>query len=75
MAQSQHPALPQKGARSLLAAQLIMNQYIKSQHRAAFLYNVPRTTINRCLQRIPTIQAFNQQKHKLSSVEEQSLIE
>jgi hypothetical protein len=75
MAPPQRPASPQRGARSLLAAQSIKNQYIKSQRRAAFLYNVPRSTINRRLQHVPTIQAFNQQKRTLSSIEEQSLVE
>jgi hypothetical protein len=74
MAQSQRPASPQGGARSLLAAQSIKNQYIKGQRRAAILYNDRRTTINRRLQCFPTIQAFNQQKRTLSSVEEQSLV-
>jgi hypothetical protein len=75
MAPPQRPASPQRGARSLLTAQSIKNQYIKSQRRAAFLYNVPRSTINRRLQHVPTIQAFNQQKRTLSSIEEQSLVE
>jgi hypothetical protein len=75
MAQCQRPLSPQRGARTLLAAQSIQNQRISSQRRAASLYNVPRTTLRRRLQRVPTIQAFNQTKRKLSSIEEQSLVE
>jgi hypothetical protein len=65
---------PQRGGRTLLATQSLKNKILQSQRRAAFLYNVPRTSLQRRLQSVPTIQAFNKQKRKLTLLEEESLV-
>jgi hypothetical protein len=66
---------PQIGGRLLLATDSLDNNILSSARRAAFLYDVPRTTLRRRVQRIPTIQAFNAQKRKLSLSEEESLVQ
>jgi hypothetical protein len=66
---------PERGGRLLLATQSLDDKILKSQRRAAYLYDVPRSTLQRRLQRARTIQDFNAQKRKLSPSEEESLVQ
>jgi hypothetical protein len=65
---------PQRGGRGLLAAHSIQNNKLNSQRRAAHLFNVPLTSLQRRLKNVPTIAEFNARKRKLSLPEEQSLV-
>jgi hypothetical protein len=66
---------PERSGRLLLATQSLDDKILKSQRRAAYLYDVPRSTLQRRLQRARTIQDFNAQKRKLSPSEEESLVQ
>jgi hypothetical protein len=66
---------PQRGGRGLLAVQSLQNNTLTSQRRAARLFNVPLTSLQRRLQNVPTISEFNAQKRKLSLSEEESLVQ
>ena len=73
MTPRQRPLSPQKEGRTLLAAQSLQLNQVKSQRRASQLYRVPRTTLQRRLQGIQPQAVTNAQKRKLYPVEEQSL--
>lgn len=70
MASTQHFRSPQKQGRLLLASQSLQKNQILSQRKAAALYDTPRTTLQRRLHHVPTIQEFNIQKRKLQPSEE-----
>jgi hypothetical protein len=65
---------PERGGRTLLATQSLKTENIDGQRRAAFLYDVPRTTLRCCTEHVPTIQDFNAGKRKLFLSEGKSLL-
>jgi hypothetical protein len=65
----------QKEGRLDLSIAAIQASPILNTQKAAQLYDVPRTTLRRRLQHVPTVQQFNAQKRKLYPTEEQSLVE
>jgi hypothetical protein len=65
----------QKAGRLDLSIHAIQNSQISSTRKATRLYDIPRTTLRRRLQHVPTLQKFNTQKRKLSPTEEQSLVD
>ncbi|RYN17045.1 hypothetical protein AA0119_g11468 [Alternaria tenuissima] len=66
---------PQKEGKTLLAAQALQLNQVKSQRRASQLYRVPRTTLQRRLQGIQPQAITNAQKRKLYPVEEQAVVQ
>jgi hypothetical protein len=75
MAPPQPSQTSQKQGRSLLAAQALQTKRIKSQRKAAQLYEVSRTTIQRRLQGIRPRDEIRPVNLKMRPVEEQSLVQ
>jgi hypothetical protein len=65
----------QKEGRTLLAAQALQSRRVKSQRKAAQLYEVPRTTIQRRLQGTRPKNETKPVNLKMRPVEEQSLVQ
>jgi hypothetical protein len=70
--QSSQNSIEQEG-RILLAIQAIKNQEISNIARAAYTFNVPRSTLRRRLQGVQNRVESRANNHKLTEIEEESL--
>ncbi|KAL6152046.1 hypothetical protein ACJBU6_08936 [Exserohilum turcicum] len=75
MTRQQRSLSPQRQGRLCLASQSIQRHQIKSQRKAAQLFNVPRSTLYDRLQGRQPQATANARKRKLLPIEEQSLVQ
>ena len=75
MPRQQRSLSPQRQGRISLASQSIQKQQIKSQRKAARLFNISRSTLYDRLQGSQPQALANAKKRKLSPTEEQSLVQ
>jgi predicted HTH domain antitoxin len=75
MAQQQRAQLPQKEGRLSLSIQAIQKNQILSVRRAAKLYDISRTSLQRRVKGVVPKAQSNARKRKLQLTEEQSLVD
>jgi hypothetical protein len=75
MTQQQHPLSPCREGRILLASRALHEKRVTSQRKVSRLYSVPRTTLHRQLQGTQPKHETTSVNRKLSTTEEQSLVQ
>jgi hypothetical protein len=74
MLQQRRPLSPQRQDRLCLTSYSFQNNQVRSQRRAAKLFNIPRSTLYDRLRGSQPQAIANAQKRKLSPIEDQSLV-